>query len=52
VTDDGANAWIDGLFASIDVLEPADVAETVAFLVQQPARVNLPELTIMPTAQV
>jgi NADP-dependent 3-hydroxy acid dehydrogenase YdfG len=52
VTDDSANAWIDGLFASIDVLEPADVAETVAFLVQQPARVNLPELTIMPTAQV
>lgn len=52
VTDDGANAWLADVLASIEVLESADVAETIAFLVQQPARVNLPELTIMPTAQV
>ncbi|WP_035698597.1 SDR family oxidoreductase, partial [Glycomyces tenuis] len=52
VTDPGANEWLDGAFNSIEVLEPSDVAEAVAFLAAQPPRVNLSRVTIMPTAQV
>jgi NADP-dependent 3-hydroxy acid dehydrogenase YdfG len=52
VTDDAANAWLAEAFASFEVLESADIAETVAFLAQQPARFNIPEITVMPTGQV
>lgn len=52
VTDDGVNAWLADVFASYEVLESADIAEAVAFLAQQPARVNIPEITVMPTGQV
>ncbi|MFC3491568.1 SDR family oxidoreductase [Glycomyces rhizosphaerae] len=52
VTDDAARAWIDAQRAAYEVLESADVAEAVAYLAQQPSRVNLSEITIMPTAQV
>ena len=45
-------AWLDAQRAAYEVLESADVAEAVAYLAQQPARVNLSEITIMPTAQV
>jgi NADP-dependent 3-hydroxy acid dehydrogenase YdfG len=51
VTDPGAIAWLDETLATQEVLEPADVAEAVAFLAQQPARVNFQQLTIMPTFQ-
>jgi NADP-dependent 3-hydroxy acid dehydrogenase YdfG len=40
------------LIEQIDVLQSADVAETVAFLTTVPAHVNLTEITILPTAQV
>ncbi len=52
VTDPGTNEWIDGAFASMEVLEPSDVAETVAFLAAQPSRVNFERVTVMPTGQV
>ncbi|WP_030154768.1 SDR family oxidoreductase [Glycomyces sp. NRRL B-16210] len=52
VTDDAANAWLTDTIAAIDVLESADIAAAVAYLAQQPARVNIPEITIMPTAQI
>ncbi|MEV3938001.1 SDR family oxidoreductase [Glycomyces sp. NPDC049804] len=51
VTDPGAVAWLDETLSTQEVLEAADVAEAVAFLAQQPARVNFQQLTIMPTFQ-
>lgn len=52
VTDDAANAWLADAIAAIDVLESADIAAAVAYLAAQPTRVNIPEITIMPTAQI
>ncbi|MCD0444027.1 SDR family oxidoreductase [Glycomyces sp. A-F 0318] len=52
VTDPGSNAWLDEVFATQVVLEPGDIAETVAFLAQQPPRVNFQQITVMPTFQV
>jgi NADP-dependent 3-hydroxy acid dehydrogenase YdfG len=37
--------------ASIDTLEPSDIAELVTFVVSRPPRVNLPEVPILPTRQ-
>ncbi len=37
--------------SQIDWLKPEDVAETIAFTVSLPKRVNLQQVTIMPTAQ-
>ncbi|MFI6996296.1 hypothetical protein [Nocardia sp. NPDC050175] len=39
------------LIAQIDVLQSADVAETVAFFAAVPKHVHLTEITILPTAQ-
>jgi len=51
VTEPDATAWLDETFKTMEVLEPADVAEAVAHLVALPARVNIERLTIMPTTQ-
>lgn len=51
VTDAGVQDWLDGTRDQIDWLAPGDVAEAVNFLVSQPARVNVQQLTIMPTRQ-
>lgn len=51
VTDADALEWLDGTREQIDWLAPDDVAEAINFLVTQPARVNLQQLTIMPTRQ-
>lgn len=52
VTDEDASALMAGLIQEIDVLQSADVAETVAFLTGLPAHVNLTEITILPTRQI
>ena len=39
------------LIREIEVLCPADVAETVAFIASAPRHVNLTEITILPTGQ-
>ncbi len=52
VTDPGANQWLDGVRETLTWLEPGDIAETIAFLTSLPARVNLQQVTVMPTAQV
>ncbi|MGY6658059.1 SDR family oxidoreductase [Amycolatopsis sp. TRM77291] len=52
VTDAGALRWLDGVRESLTWLKPEDIAETVAFLTSLPARVNLQQVTVMPTAQV
>ncbi|MEU5873496.1 SDR family oxidoreductase [Glycomyces sp. NPDC047369] len=51
VTEPDATAWLDETFKTMEILEPADVAEAVAHLVALPARVNIERLTIMPTTQ-
>jgi NADP-dependent 3-hydroxy acid dehydrogenase YdfG len=52
VADQGAKDWIHGARQTIEVLQSEDVGETIAFTVSLPARVNLQQVTIMPTQQV
>jgi NADP-dependent 3-hydroxy acid dehydrogenase YdfG len=51
VTDPDASRLMADLIRDIDVLSPADVAETIAFIAAVPRHVNLSEITILPTAQ-
>jgi NADP-dependent 3-hydroxy acid dehydrogenase YdfG len=51
VTDPGARAWLASARDAMTWLAPEDIAETVNFLVAQPAHVNLQQVTIMPTHQ-
>jgi NADP-dependent 3-hydroxy acid dehydrogenase YdfG len=51
VTDQGAKDWIFNTRQTIEVLQAEDVAESIAFTVSLPRRVNLQQVTIMPTAQ-
>ena len=52
VTDPDATALMADLIKQIDVLQAADIAETVAFLASVPKHVNLTEITILPTEQI
>lgn len=47
----GANDWLAGAKTQMEFLEAEDVADAIAFTVSAPKRVNLQQLTIMPTAQ-
>lgn len=51
VTDPDASQLMAGLIHDIDVLQSADIAETVAFMAAVPRHVNLTEITVLPTAQ-
>ncbi|RKE22188.1 SDR family oxidoreductase [Streptomyces sp. TLI_171] len=51
VTDRGALDWLAGAKDAMEWLTPEDVAETVGFLAALPPRVNLQQVTIMPTGQ-
>jgi NADP-dependent 3-hydroxy acid dehydrogenase YdfG len=51
VTDQGALDWLAGSKESVDWLTPQDIAETIGFIATLPPRVNLQQVTIMPTAQ-
>ncbi|MDX3102703.1 SDR family oxidoreductase [Nonomuraea angiospora] len=51
VTDEGARAWLEGAKETMEWLTPQDVARTVGFLASLPPRVNLQQVTIMPTGQ-
>ncbi|WP_280266357.1 SDR family oxidoreductase [Nocardia wallacei] len=51
VTDAGAQDWLEGSKQAMTWLEPEDIAATVDFLAAQPSRVNLQQVTIMPTRQ-
>ncbi|WP_369142208.1 SDR family oxidoreductase [Streptomyces sp. R44] len=51
VTDEGALAWLEDSKATMEWLTPEDVAQTVGFVASLPARANLQQVTIMPTAQ-
>ncbi|MGV0853766.1 SDR family oxidoreductase [Mycolicibacterium phlei] len=52
VTDAGTLEWLASTREQLEWLNPADIAEAIAFLVGQPARVNVPQLTVTPTRQV
>jgi NADP-dependent 3-hydroxy acid dehydrogenase YdfG len=52
VTDEGAREWLEGSRETTEWLTSQDVAETVGFLAGLPPRVNLQQVTIMPTGQV
>jgi NADP-dependent 3-hydroxy acid dehydrogenase YdfG len=47
----GAIDWLEGAKAQMDWLAPEDIAEAIAFTVGLPKRVNLQQVTIMPTGQ-
>ncbi|MFD7899550.1 SDR family oxidoreductase [Streptomyces sp. NPDC059743] len=51
VTDQGAQDWLAGSKETVEWLTPEDIAETVGFIATQPPRVNLQQVTIMPTGQ-
>ncbi|MER5405943.1 SDR family oxidoreductase [Streptomyces sp. NPDC002769] len=51
VTDDGALQWLDGSKETMEWLTPQDIAETIGFIACLPPRVNLQQVTIMPTRQ-
>ncbi|MFC4120543.1 SDR family oxidoreductase [Nonomuraea zeae] len=51
VTDEGALAWLEGSKQEMEWLTPEDVARTVGFVASLPPRVNLQQVTIMPTGQ-
>ena len=51
VTDTGTLEWLESTKGQVEWLAPEDIAEAIAFLVSQPGRVNVQQLTIMPTRQ-
>ncbi|MER7790174.1 SDR family oxidoreductase [Streptomyces sp. NPDC097640] len=51
VADAGARAFLESSKEMLEWLEPQDVARTVGFLASLPPRVNLPQVTVMPTGQ-
>ncbi|MET8141333.1 SDR family oxidoreductase [Sphaerisporangium sp. NPDC005288] len=51
VTDPGALEWLAGSKEAMEWLTAEDIAHTIGFLASQPARVNLQQVTIMPTGQ-
>ncbi|MFC7384130.1 SDR family oxidoreductase [Sphaerisporangium rhizosphaerae] len=51
VTDPGALEWLAGSKETMEWLTAEDIAHTIGFLASQPARVNLQQVTIMPTGQ-
>ncbi|MCU7821882.1 SDR family oxidoreductase [Kitasatospora sp. DSM 101779] len=50
--DPSAQAWLDGLRRSIEVLTDADIAGIVAHAAALPRHVNLSQIVVLPTAQV
>ncbi|MFJ3642867.1 SDR family oxidoreductase [Streptomyces sp. NPDC090108] len=52
VTDEGTLQWLaDSKEGGMEWLTPQDIADVVGFLAALPPRVNLQQVTIMPTAQ-
>ncbi|MFF7244402.1 SDR family oxidoreductase [Embleya sp. NPDC008237] len=51
VTDEGALEWLAGSKETTEWLTPQDVARTVGFIATLPPRVNLQQVTLMPTGQ-
>jgi len=52
IEDERVRARLEGTRQAIEWLKPEDIASLVAFVVEQPPRVNLAEIAIVPTRQV
>ncbi|RMI34726.1 SDR family oxidoreductase [Streptomyces triticirhizae] len=52
VTDENALEWLASTRSQHEWLVPEDIATTVGFLASLPPRVNLQQLTVLPTGQV
>ncbi|WP_062208801.1 SDR family oxidoreductase [Streptomyces sp. NBRC 109706] len=52
VTDQGALDWLAGTRETMEWLTADDIATTVGFLASLPPRVNIQQLTVLPTGQV
>ncbi len=51
VDNQGVQDWIKGAQEQMDLLEAEDIASAIAFTVSAPKRMNLQQVTILPTAQ-
>ncbi|WP_426405225.1 SDR family oxidoreductase [Streptomyces sp. R-07] len=51
VTDEGAQTWLTDSKNTMEWLTAQDIADTIGFLASLPPRVNLQQVTIMPTRQ-
>ncbi|MEV7677549.1 SDR family oxidoreductase [Streptomyces sp. NPDC088341] len=51
ITDQGAQDWLAGSKETMEWLTPEDIAEIIGFIATLPPRVNLQQVTIMPTGQ-
>jgi NADP-dependent 3-hydroxy acid dehydrogenase YdfG len=51
ITDEEAQEGLQGLLQSIEVLQPEDIANAIAYCVSQPERVSVNEILIRPTQQ-
>ncbi|MFF9394241.1 SDR family oxidoreductase [Streptomyces griseoluteus] len=52
VTDEGTLQWLaDSKESGMEWLTPGDIADVIGYLAALPSRVNLQQVTIMPTAQ-
>jgi NADP-dependent 3-hydroxy acid dehydrogenase YdfG len=51
MSDATGRAVLDQMRASIESLEPGDIADAIAYAVAAPPRVNVAELIVLPTAQ-
>jgi NADP-dependent 3-hydroxy acid dehydrogenase YdfG len=51
VTDQGARDWLAGSRETIAWLTPQDIADVIGFIATLPPRVNLQQVTVMPTGQ-
>jgi NADP-dependent 3-hydroxy acid dehydrogenase YdfG len=50
-TNAGTQEWLAGMAEQIELLVPRDVAEVAAFVAEQPRRVNLSHVRVMPTQE-
>lgn len=51
ITDEEAQEGIQGLLESMEILQPEDIANAIAYAVTQPERVSINEVLIRPTKQ-
>ena len=42
---------VDAYFASMEVLQPEDIADAISYMVTRPRRMSVPELFVLPTEQ-
>ncbi|WP_205695639.1 SDR family oxidoreductase [Conexibacter sp. SYSU D00693] len=51
VTDEASKAWLADAAQTMELLQPQDIASVVTYLAGLPRRVNLQQVTVMPTQE-